>query len=42
VAKAPTQLNQDQKVAMATGDLDAAIALRGSGNKGLGSLRGTV
>jgi len=27
---------------MATGDLDSAIALRGSGNKGLGSLRGTA
>ncbi len=42
VAKAPTQLNPEQKVAMATGDLDSAIALRGSGNKGLGSLRGTA
>jgi len=42
VAKAPTQLNPEQKVAMATGDLDSAIALRGSGNKGLGSLRRTA
>ena len=42
VAQAPTQLNDQQKIAMATGDLDSAIALRGSSNAGLGSLRGMV
>tara|TARA_R100001086_G_scaffold229260_1_gene149054 strand:- start:1409 stop:3166 length:1758 start_codon:yes stop_codon:yes gene_type:complete len=42
VAQAPTQLNDQQKLAMATGDLDSAIALRGSSNAGLGSLRGMV
>ena len=42
VAKAPTQLNEQQKLALATGDLDSAIALRGSSNAGIGSLRGMV
>ncbi len=42
VAQAPTQLNDQQKLAMASGDLDSAIALRGSSNAGIGSLRGMV